>query len=582
MTSQRQLLPRLVITVTLLFLPTSMALGQTPEGKPRASASVAGRVTIGDKPAAGVIVAVNSSNQQTLLAQTTTDADGKYRIGGLPPGQLGVSTFAPTYVIPASPNPIMPGRTLNLSADEVIDGIDFKLTRGGVITGRVTDGEGQPVVEERISLNQIDYGKGPTQAVPLRPMVSRGANPYMYSTDDRGIYRIYGIPAGRYLVSVGDDAGGMGTVRGAGYYPRTYSPDTTDPAKASIVEISGGGEAKNIDINVGLRAHTYTVSGRIVDADSNQPLAGVENSFGTLRQNQNQPYFSGVYSPGTPTNANGEFRIEGVEPGRYGIMATSNSFLPNNFLPASDQQPRMYSDPVQFEITDGDVSGLEIKARRDLSVSGTVITGGITDKRILALIPRLLVSGFVQPAGNGMQTFGNLVTSPIAADGSFQLDGLRPGKVSLNVSGASAIESRGITVSRIVYERELPNGQLDLPAGQNVSGVRVYLAYGTGIIKGEVKVEGGTLAPDAFLFVALQSENQTVRPGSSQVDARGRFIITGIPAGTYDAVLQIISLGPATVLPRGFQRSQRQQVIVSNDSELQISFTIDLTPKEGP
>jgi len=89
MTSQRQLLPRLVITVTLLFLPTSMALGQTPEGKPRASASVAGRVTIGDKPAAGVIVAVNSSNQQTLLAQTTTDADGKYRIGGLPPGQLG-------------------------------------------------------------------------------------------------------------------------------------------------------------------------------------------------------------------------------------------------------------------------------------------------------------------------------------------------------------------------------------------------------------------------------------------------------------------------------------------------------------
>jgi len=581
MSGQRRLLPLLIIGVTLFFLPTSICFAQTADSKPKPTASVTGRVTVGDKPAAGIIVAINGISQQTLIAQTTTDAEGKYRIAGLAPGQVTVATVAPTYVLPASPT-FTPGRVLNLSADEVIEGIDFKLTRGGVITGRVTDSEGKPVVEERISLNQIDDGRGPTQAVPGRPMIARGANPYTYSTDDRGIYRLYGVPAGRYLVSVGDDAGGTWTVRGAGYYPRTYSPDTTDASKASIVELSEGGEAKNIDINLGLRARTYTVSGRIIDADSNQPLAGVDYSFGSLRQDQNQTYFSGTNSPGTPTNVNGEFRIEGVEPGRYGIMATSSNFLPNNFLSVSDRQLRVYSDPVQFEITDGDVSGLEIKARRSLSLSGAVITEGITDKRVLAMIPRLLVSGFVQPSGNGIQTYGGVVTSPIAADGSFQLDGLRPGKVSLNVAGATAIESRGITVSRIVYERELPNGQLDLPPGQNLSGVRIYLAYGKGTIKGEVKVEGGTLAPDAFLFVALQRENQTVRPASAQVDARGRFIITGIPAGTYDAILQIISLGPSTVLPRGFQRSQRQQVIVSDDSELQISFTIDLTPKEGP
>src|SRR5215831_2993249 len=448
---------RLIWTLIFLFLPTSISLAQTADSKPKATASVAGRVTIGDKPAAGIIVAINGANQQTLLAQTTSDAEGKYRIGGLAPGQITIGTFSPTYVLPDTPTFIQ-GRVLNLSADEIIEGIDFKLTRGGVITGRVTDGKGKPVVEERISLNQIDDGRGPTQAVPGRPLAARSANPYMYSTDDRGIYRLYGLPPGRYLVSVGDDAGGMGTVRGAGYYPRTYSPDTTDASKAAIVEISEGGEAKNIDINVGLRAHTYTVSGRIVDADSNQPLAGVVYSFGSLRQDQNQTYFSGTYSPGTPTNVNGEFRIEGVEPGRYGIMATSNSFLPNNFLPPSEQQPRVYSDPIQFEITDGDVSGLEIKARRGLSLSGAVITEGITDKRVLAMIPRLLVSGFVQPSGNGIQTYGGVATSPIAADGSFQLDGLRPGKISLNVGGASAVESKGITVSRIVYERELPNG----------------------------------------------------------------------------------------------------------------------------
>jgi protocatechuate 3,4-dioxygenase beta subunit len=575
--SKRLLCLSSILTITVSGLSFISGYAQTPDTKTKATASVAGRVTIGDKPAAGIIVAINGMNQQTLVAQTTTDAEGKYRIGGLAPGQVTIGTFAPTYVPPASPT-FVQGRVLNLSADDVIEGMDFKLTRGGVITGRVTEGEGRPVVEERISLNQIDDGRGPTQAIPGRAMVTRGANPFMYSTDDRGIYRIYGLPAGRYLVSVGDDAGGTGTVRGAGYYQRTYAPDTTDASKASIVEVSEGGEAKNIDINVGLRARTYTVRGRIIDADTNQPIAGVNYSFGPLRQNQNQTFMSGMYSAGTPTNANGEFRIEGIEPGRYAVMVMSNSFAP-----VTNQQPRVYSDPIQFEITDSDVADLEVKAHQGLSVSGAVITEGTSDKRALAALSKLFVVGFVEPSSTGIQTYLGNTSSPIAADGSFQLDGLRAGKVSLNIAGNASGEARNFTVSRVVYERELPNRQIELVAGQNVSGVRIYLAYGSAIIKGEVKVEGGTLPADAMMFVALMRENQLASGPitSAQIDARGRFIINGVPAGTYDAVLQIISFGQ-TNLPRGLQRTQRQQVAVSDDSELQISFTIDLTPKEGP
>jgi len=84
----------------------------------------------------------------------------------------------------------------------------------------------------------------------------------------------------------------------------------------------------------------------------------------------------------------------------------------------------------------------------------------------------------------------NGTTSPIAADGTFQLDGLRPGKVQINISGFSAAESRGLTISRIVHERAVQNRRIDLAPGQSISGVRVYLAYGTGVIKGQVKVEG--------------------------------------------------------------------------------------------
>jgi protocatechuate 3,4-dioxygenase beta subunit len=515
---------------------------QTPDSKPKATGSIAGLVTIGDKPAPGVTIAVtNVSPPQMLMGQTVSDPEGKYRITGLMPGQIMVSAVAPTYVMPVSPM-FMPGRSLLLSGDEAVEGIDFKLTRGGVITGRIIDAEGKPVIEERVTLTLLDE-----KGQPARFQMPRSGNPYTYNTDDRGIYRIYGLSAGRYKVSAGD-SGGVATLR-SGYYPKTYHPDVTDVAKAGIVELSEGGEAKNIDITVGARSRTYTVSGRIVDADTGQPIPGITYAFGPLQQNQTQTMMSGFSSPSTPTNSKGEFRLEGI-------------------------------DPVPFEVTDGDVNDLEVKAQRGLSISGAVITDGITNKAALAGVSRLIVSGYVSSSSTGIQTFNNSTTSPIAADRTFQLEGLRPGSVSISVGAFSTPESRGFSVSRIVSDRELPNRQIELSAGQNVSGVRIYLQYGSAVLKGEVKIAGGTLPPDAMVVVFLQKENQP-RVVSTQVDARGRFILAGIPAGTYDAVLQIMTFG-AGGFPGGLPKMQRQSVSVSDDSESQITFTIDLAPKERP
>lgn len=539
---------------------------QTPDNKPKATASIAGRVTIGDKPAPGVTVTASTPTfPQTLVGQTVSDAEGKYRISGLMPGQANVSAVAPTFVLPVTSS-FLSGRTLNLSADEAVEGIDFKLTRGGVITGRVTDSDGKPVIEERVTLTLLDE-----KGEPSRTPVAR-ANPFGYSTDDRGIYRIYGLSAGRYKVSVGDN-GSNATLR-SGYYQRTYYPDTTEVTKAGIVELGEGGESKNVDITVGPRSRTYLVTGRIVDADTGQPMAGITYAFGALQQNQNQTIMAGYTSPGTATNAKGEFRLEGVAPGKYAVMTLRNAYAPN------PDQPKVYSDPVPFEITDSDVNDLEVKAQRGLSISGVIITEGITNKAVLAGISRLIVSGFSMPNSTGIQTYANNTTSQIAADGTFQLEGLRPGKVTLSIGAFSSAESRGYTISRVVADHELSNRQLELAPRQNVSGVRIYLQYGSGVLKGEVKITGGTLPPDVAMTVYVERENQP-RVASSPVDARGRFVLSGIPAGTYEAILQIFSVGP-TNLPAGFPRMQRQTVSVSEDSEPQITFTLDLPRKEGP
>jgi hypothetical protein len=148
------------------------------------------------------------------------------------------------------------------------------------------------------------------------------------------------------------------------------------------------------------------------------------------------------------------------------------------------------------------------------------------------------------------------------------------------LSIAGTPESKGYTVARIAADREVTNRQIELAPGQNVSGVRIYVQYGSGVLKGEVKVAGGTLPPDIMLIVGVQKENQP-RIAGAQVDSRGRFVLSGIPAGTYDVVLQIMSFG-ANSLPNGLPRMQRQTVNVSDDAESQITFTLDFTRKEGP
>src|SRR5712692_1771035 len=374
----------LILAITILSHYSANAQVQPPDAKAKGTASISGRVTVGNKAAAGILItALGGTNQQTVAAKATTDADGRYGFEGLAMGQFTVAPVAPVYVLPDN-SPFGRGKLVNLASGEAVEGIDFKLARGGVITGRVTDADGRPVIEERISLTPIDES-----GAPLRQQYSFYSNYQMYQTDDRGVYRIYGLAAGRYKVSSGDEAGISAGLRSSGFYQKSYYPSATNAAQASIVELGEGGEAKNINITLGHRAATYTASGRNVDADTGQPVPGIPFAFGPLQQNQSQSYIAGMMSPGTPTNSQGEFRLEGLEPGRYGVFISTGR---------PDSASGYYSDPLIFEVLDGDVTNLEIKAQRGLNLSGAIVAESITDKSALARLSSLRISANVTPA----------------------------------------------------------------------------------------------------------------------------------------------------------------------------------------
>lgn len=554
------------VAVAILAYSSASTPGQTPDTKAKGTASVSGRVMVGDKAAPGILItALAGNNQQTSAGKATTDADGRYRFDGLTAGQFTLIPIAPVYA-PTTNSVFGPGKIVNLSSGEAVEGIDFKLARGGVITGHVTDADGRPLIEERISLSPVDEN-----GAPLRQQYSYYSNYQMYLTDDRGVYRIYGLAAGRYKVSSGDEAGMSAGLRSSGFYQKTYYPSTTEAAQASIVDLGEGGEAKNIDITLGHRAATYTASGRIVDADTGQPVPGIQFAFGPLQKNQNQAYIAGMMSPGTPTNSQGEFRLEGLEPGKYGVFISTTR---------PDSASGYYSDPLVFEVLDGDVTNLEIKAQRGLTLSGVVVADSITDKSALAMLSNLRITANVMPAAGTVQVMPGASTSAIGPDGSFQITGLRPGKASLYLSSVGGTNVKGFLITRIEHNG-VPQAQgVEIQPGADTSGVRVFLAFGTGVIRGEVKFEGGTLPNEAAVMVMLRRDGVATR-GGTQVDSRGQFVIENLAAGNYEVLVQLVNLGP---LRSPFRPSMpvKQTVTVSDGAESQVLLTLNLTPRQGP
>src|SRR5207247_2631754 len=124
-----------------------------------------------------------------------TDADGKYRIADVPMGSWYVTPVAPVYTVPGASRITTTNDAVVITGGENVDGIDFSLVKGGVVTGKVTDADGLPIIEQVISIQNVDSAQQPG---------SRQNGPMgNFRTDDRGVYRIYGIPAGHYTISVG-------------------------------------------------------------------------------------------------------------------------------------------------------------------------------------------------------------------------------------------------------------------------------------------------------------------------------------------------------------------------------------------
>jgi hypothetical protein len=270
---------------------------------------------------------------------------------------------------------------------------------------------------------------------------------------------------------------------------------------------------------------------------------------------------------GVGLRTGGEFRIEGLRPGRYGVYAGSNAQTPSaNYG---------YSDPLTVEVIDGDVTGVEIRVKRgEGTISGLAVVEGVTDPEILARLPKQNIVVGVTPRERGM--YKSPVPLRIAGDGTFRAEGLRPGRVSFGPASGDEGDA-GLTLLRVERDGVSVDG-IEIGPGERVIGVRIVFASGNGIVRGQVIVKGGSL-PEGTFFSVVAHRGDGSRERSARTDARGAFAIDGLPPGQYELEAQPITSVPLLAELRR-RAAGKQTVTVTNGQIIQVTFTIDLGQRE--
>ena len=454
------------------------------------------------RPLSKVYVAARSLRGR-LLASARTSAKGTFLLQGLPAQRVLLTAWKPGYYTVRAAQRSGKKVTLDCTSTCTQEAIYFELIRGAVLEGAVLDRQGEPVERAQVSARRIG-----ADASVRRSDLPRD------STDDRGHFRLAGLPAGPHSLTVRGRAAGM---------PTETATLLVEPGESEVID--------DLAITLGEQS-THDVSGRLVGVSLDKAkrvqvrLQAAENARQDFTSN---------------TDSEGGFLLTDVPAGRYLAQAVISK--------RGAGRRQRFLDIVDIY---GDVEGLVLRPGRGGTVEGAVrVAAGALPRKI-----RLEL--------RSNEGFGGRFTPVDPADGRFQIDDLVPGSYRVGVRPS------------LVYVESVRRGSMEIsPKDLTVSGganrVDVTLAADHGQVYGTVhEPTTGRHLPHAR--VALDGDRGRLRVQSDQA---GRFLFGKVIPGEY-RICAWVDIAPERIddETEWEQAGCEDKVIpIDPDSEIEIDLT---------
>ncbi|MGH9871492.1 MAG: carboxypeptidase-like regulatory domain-containing protein [Pyrinomonadaceae bacterium] len=488
--------------------------------------SITGRVLADGQPVNNASITVPRLNANVPPRAAPTSDAGDFEVKGLEPGVYRIWATAPGYV------------SRSTDSDEetyyrVGESVRLTMIRGGVITGKVLNAGDEPVVAVRVRATMIRdvNGKPPTDGGPSIDQF----------TDDRGIYRIFGLLPGTYLVF----AGGRGSSDyGPNAYDKdapTYAPSSTRDTAAEILVSSG--EEKAVDIRYRGDAG-HALSGTVIaPVIQNSPVITI--ALARLTANAPETRMSIYLSPDSKA-----FEFYGVADGEYLIWAAR--VLSDGTL---------VSEPRRVTVKSADVTGIELTVKPLAGVAGEFVLEHSSAESCKGKRRPLFEETLVAIQRNQKQIPKDQPQIPLygagqaAADGAgkFSLRNLGPGQYGFDVRFFArywylrSITQRAVTeMSKATPTNpttDVARTWFTLKSGDRVTGLKVTLAEGAASLAGRVAAPKDQ-KPGGQLFIYLvpaekEKSDDVFRYSVAEVEPDGSFSLNNLPPGRYWSLVKL-------------------------------------------
>jgi hypothetical protein len=472
------------------------------------------------------------------------DSEGKFSLDDLPSAAYIIFAVAPGYIDEA----MSTGDQNDWPRHLIGEQLKIKMIKGGVITGKVTNAKGDPIVGVPVHAVALN---NPSSS-PTDFLGAGGAE-----TDDRGSYRIYGLRPGPYVVNAGGPAQfGLVIANGFDLDVPTYYPSATRDTAIPVV-VRSGDETSGIDIKYfGTEGHR--ISGFVlgtINAGANGAIAIMLSPAGT------QSVLSMAIA--SPLDQRRAFGFNGVADGEYDLLAAFQTGQQNDGSLVATRR---------VTVRGGDVSGVELTLVQLASIAGTIMLDPIKpedkcDQRGSQLIETVFAARKDDPRKSGSQLMTTMLAGlggTLNAKGEFIARNLDAGRYRfeiklpteawyvrvINLPAAVAVTNQQPSQAAPPSAASKPNqtypwpGTVTIKSGQQVSGVSIIVGQDAASLRGRVAVTPDGTAFPADLHVHLvpadrENANDVLRYSETMIMSDGSFAFSNIAPGRYFIITRI-------------------------------------------